>query len=32
MACRIADTEAWNLLRKATDLLRLVKRLLRDTP
>jgi uncharacterized protein (UPF0332 family) len=32
MAGRIADTEARNLLKKATDFLRLVKRLLKDTP
>jgi uncharacterized protein (UPF0332 family) len=32
MAGRIADTEARNLLRKATDFLRLVKRLLKEKP
>ena len=32
MAGRIADTEARNLLKKATDFLRLVKRLLKETP
>jgi len=32
MAGRIADTEARNLLRKAADFLRLVKRLVKDTP
>ena len=32
MAGRIADTDARNLLRKAADFLRLVKRLVKDTP
>ena len=32
MAGRIADTEARNLLGKAAEFLRLVKRLLKDTP
>jgi uncharacterized protein (UPF0332 family) len=32
MAGRIADTEARNLLKKATDFLRLVKRLVKETP